>query len=187
MIEYRLRIVQDDLSENPNDSMDSPAFLLADHRDFAPKAPKGWSLDRARDLVELQESGTSEESDCDRFVVFPLFAYIHSGVSLSMGRSYPFNDHWDSGQIGYVVVDLDGVCGKIDRANAEEVARGWVETWNQYLSGDVWGYEVSRIDTCSLGHEHAEVVDSCWGFYGKEYCEQEGKGVLESYQKENAA
>ena len=44
-----------------------------------------------------------------------------------------------------------------------------VETYSQYLSGDVYGYEI---------HKHGEVVDSCWGFYGYDTAEEEAKAQL---------
>jgi hypothetical protein len=30
----------------------------------------------------------------------------------------------------------------------------------------VYGFEVVKIQTCELGHEHEENIDDCWGFYG---------------------
>lgn len=44
---------------------------------------------------------------------------------------------------------------------------GEVDTLNQYLAGDVYGYVV----TDSGG----EVVDSCWGFYGEDDARTEGQ------------
>ena len=90
-------------------------------------------------------------------VVYPLFAYVHSGVSLSLGREYPFNCPWDSRQIGFVLVRRD-VGRKANRTQAAELC---IETWNQYLSGDVYGFVVKDAQ--------GENLDSCCGFYGIEY------------------
>jgi hypothetical protein len=211
MTTYRLRIERDDHAESPNEAMDDPAFIVTrSNRYFEPKAPKGWDLDRVERLLGktdqcskcgqtllINEYGRlvdqytegrvcgadedggphvpEENDDAERFVAFPLYAYIHGGVALSLGA---FGDRWDSGQIGYVVVDLDG-----ERDAAEGIARAWVETWNTYLSGEVYGYVVERIDTCNLGHEHAEQVDSCWGFYGDEQAARdEGESSLRFYE-----
>jgi hypothetical protein len=37
--------------------------------------------------------------------------------------------------------------------------KGEVEVYDQYLTGDVWGFEVV---------EDGEVTDSCWGFFGSD-------------------
>ena len=67
------------------------------------------------------------------------------------------------------------------------ILEGEVKTYDQYLTGDVYGYKVFKVSECSLGHEHKEEVDSCWGFYGEEECMSEGEGIVEYYMnlKEN--
>ena len=51
--------------------------------------------------------------------------------------------------------------------DVEAVAKSVVDEWNQYLSGDVWGYVIKD--------EEGEEVDSCWGFYGMEDCEEQAR------------
>ena len=62
---------------------------------------------------------------------------------------------------------------------ALKVLQGEVETYDQYLTGDIYGYKVMKVVTCELGHEHEEEVDSCWGFYGQEECMKEAEGIAE--------
>ena len=167
---FELRTVQDENAEAPNEWGDDAVFLVTkNHRYFSVEAPEGWSLGRVCEM---------SKGDMKNFVAFPLYAYIHSGVALSLGQEYPFNDQWDSCRIGYVVVKKAGFGTECD---LREVAAGFVTTWNQYLSGDVWGYQIVRIDTCDLGHTHEEVVESCYGFYGHEYCLSEGKIALDYF------
>ena len=52
-----------------------------------------------------------------------------------------------------------------------EVIQGEVNTYNQYLSGDVYGYKVFDKD--------GEELDSCWGYYGMEYVVEEAKSVVD--------
>ena len=59
-----------------------------------------------------------------------------------------------------------------------------VKTYDQYLTGDVYGYEIYEVSECDKGCEHKEFVDSCWGFYGEDECMTEAKGVVE-YRLEN--
>lgn len=52
---------------------------------------------------------------------------------------------------------------------ARKAAESFVETWNQYLAGEVYGYVVKEGDT---------VLDSCWGFYGEDEAIREGKSAM---------
>jgi hypothetical protein len=88
--------------------------------------------------------------------IFPVSAYIHSGVSLSLGNcSFPFDGGgWDTLHVGAVL------CSKKEwktSKKARKYAEGQIETWNDYLSGNVYGFQVTF---------EGEDVDSCWGFYG---------------------
>jgi hypothetical protein len=91
-----------------------------------------------------------------KYHVFGLEAYIHSGVSLSLSRQGNFPDRqWDVSQIGLVFVAKTEVR---TRAKAEKLARSLISTWNDYLSGAVYGFH--------LENKQGEVIDSCWGYYG---------------------
>jgi acetolactate synthase-1/2/3 large subunit len=41
-----------------------------------------------------------------------------------------------------------------------------------------------EIETCELGHEHKNEVESNWGMYGHDECESEGKSVIQHLEKE---
>jgi hypothetical protein len=85
--------------------------------------------------------------------VFPVFAYIHSGVSLSLGRTtYPFSCGWDTSMKGFMLIKQQK--GTYHRESARKMAEGLIETWNMYLSGDVYGYNSK--------------YGGCWGFYGED-------------------
>lgn len=109
-------------------------------------------------------------------IVFPVYAYIHGGIALSLGRGGQFSCPFDSGQIGWILYRKDKMLsefgGKIfskalkDRAkkNAEAI----IETMNQWLSGDVYGYIIDDGEG-----------DSCWGFFGMEDCIEEAKSQVD--------
>ena len=42
--------------------------------------------------------------------------------------------------------------------------------YDQYLTGDVWGYVIEDSES----HE----IESCWGFYGEDYCMAEGEDAM---------
>jgi hypothetical protein len=58
-------------------------------------------------------------------------------------------------------------------------ARQACEAYTQWCNGEVYGYEVERLTNCGhCGHEQAEHVDSCWGFFGLDYCRREARAAV---------
>ena len=174
---YQLRIEQDTDPEAPDAFDDCGVWIVTTENRHFSVQPKGWDVDRAAAIARGEPAPGDEP-----FKALPLYAYVHSGVALSLGRGYPFDCPWDSGQIGFVVVDPRELSAPDDDTCGTQAALT-VDAWNQYLSGDVWGYIVERVTTCDHGDEHAEHVDSCWGFYGRECAEQEGQRVLAYYER----
>lgn len=106
--------------------------------------------------------------------VLPLYLYDHSGISMSTSRNYPFNCRWDSGQVGFIYATQQEnmTCEQLTKILRDEVA-----TYDDYLTGNVWGFTLYQLKTCDMGHEHKEHIDSCWGFYGHDI---EKNGILEN-------
>jgi len=104
------------------------------------------------------------------YLMLPLYLYDHSGITM---RCSAFSCPWDSGQVGFIFVskaDARKEFGRLTKATVariEQSLRGEVETYAQYLEGDVYGYEVEDSD--------GETLDSCWGFYGIEDCLSEAR------------
>src|SRR5271157_1187896 len=75
-------------------------------------------------------------------------------------------------------------------------ARQACDAYTQWCNGDVYGYEVERVTTCyevervttcaHCGEESKEPLDSCWGFYGLDYCLGEAKAAVEAMAKKAA-
>ena len=154
---FELRIVQDEFPMSPDEWGDDCCFIIA-------KSERELWIRGEEDIEDYK----------DTHHIYPLFAYIHSGIALSLGREYPFNCKWDSGQIGYVLIS------KTEISEPRKAAESLVEVWNSYLSGDVWGYEVIEKTECQCcNHISEEVIESCYGFYSHETAENEGRMVLE--------
>lgn len=96
-------------------------------------------------------------------VVLRLFLLDHSGLRMSVGD---FGDPWDSGQVGWIVCTPEKIrkeysshrITKKRREQVERILRQEVETYDDYLSGNVWGFVIE-------GGEDLD-TESCWGFYG---------------------
>lgn len=111
------------------------------------------------------------------YISLPLYLYDHGGITMNTGG---FSCGWDSGQVGFIYVLKSDIrkeykwkhITKKRIAQIKEYLRGEVKTYDQYLTGDVWGYIVQDDE----GNEY----DSCWGFYGQEFCEAEAKAAMEA-------
>jgi hypothetical protein len=124
-------------------------------------------------------------------VVLPLYLFDHSGLSMSTDDSLfraCDSQRWDWGQVGYIYVTRKKIMEewggggkyftKAIREKAEQYLRGEVETYHQYLAGEVYGYVVKGDDD-----EHE---DSCWGFFGLKYCIEQAKEAADAASR-NAA
>lgn len=168
-INYRgidIEIISDDHPQSPDEWGNDDCFLIYDHRDFLVKV-KGFDPD------EVFEAMQAKKKMFDGYYYFPVYAYIHSGVALSLGKSgYPFTCPWDTSFKGFALVKrTKGWSWRRDKAY--KIAQSIVTEWNDYLSGNVWGYNIE------------ETGDSCWGYYG-DYdqeggCLSEAKSCVDHY------
>ena len=102
-------------------------------------------------------------------IVVPVFLYDHSGLSVNTtGFSCP----WDSGQIGYIYTSKEKIrneygCKRISKKLKEQIREmlvSEIDSYNQYLSGDVYGFSVTD-------KKSGEEIESCYGFFGTDYIE----------------
>ena len=113
----------------------------------------------------------------------PLYLYDHGGITMRTGA---FSDPWDSGQVGIIYADREMIFkeygGKILtkalKAKVYALMESEVKTYDQFLTGQVYGY--------MLEDESGEHLDSCWGFYGFDYCMAEAKSIADHFAKEMA-
>ena len=110
----------------------------------------------ATTLFDLERASKDKDGD---IYGFPVYAMVHGTISL---RLTPFYCPFDSGRSGIVTVDKEQVASEEE---AREAAKSHVEAYSQYIGGDVYGYEITD--------ESGERLESCWGFYGFDYCKKE--------------
>lgn len=107
------------------------------------------------------------------YVALPLFLYDHSGITMSAGA---FDCLWDSGYVGVIICDQETIENDFGgcRDKARAALRSEIEVYDDYLTGNVWGYvceerDDSGCNACNRKYDW-EHVDSCWGFYGDPDC-----------------
>jgi hypothetical protein len=103
----------------------------------------------------------------DDEIVLPVYMYEHSGIALSTGA---FGCPWDSGQVGWIHAPKGAEGLTEDKIRSH--LKNEVETYNQWMSGDVYGFILRRWEEAECGdpnHGDWEDEDSCWGFYGSDH------------------
>lgn len=147
-------------------------YHLGDKHEYRHDDYNGWQ--------DMKKAIVKEE---DVVAIFPLYLYDHSGITISTS---PFGCRWDSGQVGWIYAtrkDVRKAYGvkKVTKQVVEKVEQclqDEVKTYDAYISGEVYGYRVYKIDVCDKGHEHLELEDSVGGYYNLEECIEEAKSHL---------
>ncbi len=182
--DYLIEIFPDNDPDNPRE-WDNLGTMICFHGRYDLGEKHGYDHNDYSGWEELEKTIVE---DNNVGVILPLYLYDHSGLSIS---TTPFSCVWDSGKIGFICVSklkiLDEFGGKIVtkklKEKVEGILKGEVETYNQYLQGDVYGYVVSKVTTCDQGHEHKKVYDSVWGFYGQDECMEEAERIVQCYME----
>ena len=160
-----IKLEPEEDAPSPQEDGDDGLFLVANHPQFyvPPPGMKRCPND-PEEVVELYK---------DTHWRFNLEAYIHSGVVLALSGEGNFPDRkWDVSQLGFVFA------AKSEWQSEEEarkVALNLVETWNQYLSGDVWCWTIED--------ENGKELEACGGTYGLEEAKKDAIAASKSHRK----
>ncbi len=121
-------------------------------------------------------------------IMLPIYMMDHSGVSL---RTHKFSCRFDSGRVGTIVVSRkqarEMLCVKrITKNVLENVIKnleGELETYNQYINGECYRFEITSAEPDEDGEIQEVTHDSCCGFYDLEYCTTQMNEALEAVHK----
>ena len=227
---YKLIVEQDDIAENPRE-WDNLSTMICFHRryDLGDKHNYDDVHEMLEDLAESVGINYEDKNTYDLmtalspyYCIKPLHLYDHSGITISTSNTYPYNDRWDAGCVGFVyiskdvalkelveyVLDEKGERIKVEHKHdngtitysyqtrpltnktwynrASECIDNEVKVYDQYLTGDVYGYKLKKEITVEEKCPHCNEViksykewieeDSCWGFFGN--C-LEDNGILD--------
>ncbi len=125
------------------------------------------------------------------YIMRPLGLLDHSGLHMWIGSGPHWTDSagWDSGQVGWIYITRKKAIAELggeweNGVNVKPAKRMTkkihdiavknlgieVETYDQYLTGQVYGYVIEDSD--------GDDVDSCWGFFGLDYAISEAKSAV---------
>jgi hypothetical protein len=158
-------------------------YIVTVYYDPEPTSPRDWDnlgtmvCGHPRyNLGDVQlTSGETWTAPDDVAVILPLGLIDHSGISMYVGGGAHACDPggWDSGTVGVIyatsadVAECHGADTPENRAKVEDTLRREVETYDKYLTGEVYGFVVEhRQPACECcDHEPSpEQIHSCWGF-----------------------
>ena len=180
--DYILEIFQDDHYESPRE-WEPLGTMVCFHGKYNLGDKHDYNNDDYSTWTELKEAIIEGEN---AKIILPLYLYDHSGITMN---TTGFSCGWDSGQVGWIFASEDRIKKEYNvdvitddiLEKVTNMLKGEVETYDQFLTGDVYGYRVSKVEVCDKGCEHEEELDSCWGYYGMESVEEAGKEMLDYY------
>lgn len=116
----------------------------------------------------LNHKGIIKTSEGKAYIL-PIYMYSHSGERIS---TIPFGDRWDSGLVGYIYMteqkakeeQLTRKDGKINWKAVKARLESEIETFDQYISSEVYGFISHNIKDGIIEEDE----DSCYGFFGSD-------------------
>ena len=165
-IEYRgktIEIFQDVDTENPRKEWDNLGVIACKH--------SRYELGDKEHDIDFDETDESLDKQMARFpVTLPLYLYDHSGITMN---TTGFSCEWDSGQVGFIYATSEAIkenfnVKRISKKLLAEVTKilvGEIETYDKYLTGEVFGYDTGD--------------DSCWGYFDREQLLDDAKGSID--------
>jgi len=189
---YRLRIERDTDVQNPRSECDQVSNMVCFHSRYKLPNEGDYNKDYIKGWDDLEKRLVADGA----IVILPVYMLDHSGLSVKTTSFTCGNAQWDSGQIGFIFYTkqalLENFGWKILTQSrllkAADYLRAEIETYDQYLKGDVWGFTLEQFvpfeNYAKVEGEYAlestemdwDSVDSCWGFYGSDL---EKNGILE--------
>lgn len=191
-----MKLHHDTDPESPRE-WDNLGTMVCWHRDYRlgdaygkrgklPFDPARYSPDEyiralAADIVNAADADAIPDEHIARILakhleILPLYLYDHSGITM---RTSAFSCPWDSGQVGYIyatraeIIKEYGDDSPASRERARKCMVSEVEAYDQYLTGDVYGYTIEDAA--------GDTLDSCWGFFGYDYAMQEATEAFEHH------
>jgi hypothetical protein len=167
-LEYKgisINLILDETASDPRKEFDNLGTMVCFHNRYNLGDDHNWSsVDDFRQFLKQKH-----------IVWLPLYLYDHSGITMNTSG---FTCHWDSGQVGAIYFDMETFedhgfsqewieqhhNGKTKEEIMCAILEGEVETYDHFISGDVYGYKIKESD------------DSCFGFYGNDH---RASGLLE--------
>jgi len=155
-------------------------FAIKIHYEDCPASPRNWDnlgkmvcfhkrydLGDKHNFADPEALGEFLSKNKESLIVLPLYLYDHSGITIA---TTPFHCPWDSGQIGYIYAKQDSE--NLSEEKIKEILINEVKTYDQYLRGEVFNFEVLEND---------QIMHAAFGYYQKEDCINEAISSFDNF------
>lgn len=204
---YEIQIVPDEDPEDPR-QWDNLGTMVCFHKRYQLGDKHDYNPDDYNDWDEVEQAIIKRE---DPLVILPLYLYDHSGLRIKIGsfRGLLPQGHaeWDSGQVGFIFVprekfeqefngnkiepgqrQLNAILTKQETEEqirkATAILEAEVDTYDKYLSGEVYGFRVVKPCKCNnWGNGHKNEIESCYGYYDIQDAISEAKAIIDRLTK----
>lgn len=168
---HTICVYPDTHSESPR-TWDNITEFHCSHRRYS-LGDKGFNYSSGQECIEAVQEAQKQGD-----IVLPLYLYDHSCITISLS---PFSCPWDSGQVGFVIVRREKMMQEFGgrkftkalKDRAFRIAKAEVKEYDQYLRGEVYGYQID------------DNGNSCWGFYKMEDCLEEARNTVDWLVKQD--
>ena len=168
--DFRLTIETDNDPQNPRE-WDNYTTMVCAHNRYSLGDESVRGIERHRDWELYLKENILDGVEEDDVIWLPLYLYDHSGITIS---TTPFSSRWDSGQVGWIYAHKDDLMefpgvyedNTFYDDRAYEALKNEVKTYDQYLTGQVYGYTLEKREKCHCcNHVTYDELDSCWSIY----------------------
>jgi hypothetical protein len=184
----KLVISREEYPESPRDDRDNFGIMCCFHRRYNLGDKHNLKADDFNSMEEIKEYLIKEEK---AEIILALNLYDHSGITISINSSYPYNDRWDSGIVGFIYVTKERILEEFGKKKltkelikkAENILKAEVELYDKYLQGDIYEYRIYELIICDkCKHIEEKHIDSCCGFYGDDINTNGMKDNIEDFE-----
>lgn len=174
--DYKIKIKYDHYDTDSPRDWDNLGIMACFHGRYGLPNETDYSIKDYHSWDKMKNAIIKEN---DIAVILPIFMYDHGGITISTN---PFSCRWDSGQIGFIFITKETVRNEygVKRISkklikkVKDVLIGEVETYDQYLRGEVYYFEIKK---------NGELIDSSYGYYDIDEAFNEAKNIVEYYLK----
>lgn len=159
-------LIYDDLSESPRE-WDNLTKMVCFHKDYDLGDKHNYKQDNYNSWQEVQDAICENENIA---IILPLYLYDHSGLRIKVGSFTGLlpqgHARFDSGQVGFIYVTKEALKEEgISRKRALKVLEGEVNTYDYYLSGQVYALVKETYNKDKNNIEQ----DNIGGYFGYKY------------------
>lgn len=132
---YEIEIYPDFHADPPHQN--KYRFFVNYHRDFWIDFKPVVIKDEVRRLYQGEDIELKKD-----YHIYPVSSLIHSGVWLSLNKSFACDPQgWDTSHVGAVFVK------KGEFKHPEQVAKRYLEWWNDYAQGEVYYFCITGLES----------------------------------------